>query len=188
MNYIQTADNYLPLDKYQQVEYTFIGKPVRVIIHEGNEYYIALDITRALGYNRPDNVITRHVNKNDVLAVQVKMKSTSKGKTIEQKRVVKSISRAGLFSLIIHSTKPITNKFEDWITHEVLPTLQDTGTYTDNNKIMQALPGKYVSTPDTSLSGNENTSALLRLANIATEAGQTSITDKLIDKALRSLK
>lgn len=40
------------------------------------------------------------------------------------------INEPGLYSLIIRSRKPEAKAFKRWITHEVLPTIRKTGTYT----------------------------------------------------------
>lgn len=40
------------------------------------------------------------------------------------------ISEAGLYSLILRSRKPEAKAFKRWITHEVLPSIRRTGTYT----------------------------------------------------------
>ena len=42
------------------------------------------------------------------------------------------ISEAGLYKLIFNSRKPEAKKFTRWVTHEVLPTLHRTGTFTVN--------------------------------------------------------
>ena len=40
------------------------------------------------------------------------------------------ISEAGLYTLILKSTLPAAEKFQDWVTEEVLPSLRKTGSYT----------------------------------------------------------
>ena len=42
------------------------------------------------------------------------------------------ISEAGLYKLVFNSRKPEAKEFTRWVTHEVLPTLHRTGTFTVN--------------------------------------------------------
>lgn len=42
---------------------------------------------------------------------------------------VSVINEAGLYNLVLGSRKPETSRFRRWVTHEVLPTIQRTGSY-----------------------------------------------------------
>jgi len=51
------------------------------------------------------------------------------------------LTEAGVFKLIFKSRKPEAEKFQDWVTDEVLPALRKTGSYEiKNKKISQASP------------------------------------------------
>lgn len=43
---------------------------------------------------------------------------------------VRAVTESGLYSLVLGSRKPEAKKFKRWVTHEVLPTIRKTGTYT----------------------------------------------------------
>src|SRR5262249_43381623 len=44
------------------------------------------------------------------------------------------ISESGLYSLILTSRKPDAKRFKRWVTHEVLPTIRRTGTYSVSDR------------------------------------------------------
>ena len=50
------------------------------------------------------------------------------------------ISEAGLYSLIFRSNKPEAKEFKRWVTHEVLPTIRKTGTYSMTEQMKPTLP------------------------------------------------
>ena len=45
------------------------------------------------------------------------------------------IDESGLYSLIMHSKLPSAEKFQDWITEEVLPTIRKTGGYVSDSDL-----------------------------------------------------
>jgi len=45
----------------------------------------------------------------------------------EQEMII--VSEAGLYSLVLGSCKPEVKQFKRWITHEVLPSIRKTGSY-----------------------------------------------------------
>ena len=47
-----------------------------------------------------------------------------------QNRDISTVNEPGLYSLIIRSNKPEARAFKRWVTHEVLPAIRKTGTYT----------------------------------------------------------
>lgn len=89
----------------------------------GNEHWFMLnDICRVLEIGNSRQARTRlnqdGVTTNDVI--------DSLGRTQQST----FINESNLYKLIFQSRKPQAEKFSDWVTGEVLPTLRKTGTYT----------------------------------------------------------
>lgn len=93
---------------------------IRTIDVNGKTYFVANDITKALGYVNPRKALTDHckgVTKRDILLEQ--------GGT-QQMNV---IPEGDVYRLIIKSQLPSAEKFEHWVFDEVLPTLREKGSY-----------------------------------------------------------
>lgn len=95
---------------------------VRVVEKEGNPYFVGKDIARILGYSNTRDALSKHVDEEDKGVANC----DSPGGI--QEMVV--INESGLYSLILGSKLKSAKKFKRWVTSEILPTLQKTGTYT----------------------------------------------------------
>lgn len=103
------------------IPFDFHGHNVEVLIDEkGNPWWVADDVCKILDYA-------------DTRQALDKLSDTKKliGKIYRsgQKRNLWLVSEAGLYSLIIRSTKPEAQKFEDWLTEEVIPQIRKHGYY-----------------------------------------------------------
>lgn len=95
---------------------------VRTLEINGEPYFVGKDIAALLGYLKPLDALSRHVDEDDSVIHGV---IDSKGR--EQQ--TKLINESGLYSLIISSTLPTAKKFKKWITSEVIPSIRKTGSY-----------------------------------------------------------
>jgi prophage antirepressor-like protein len=96
--------------------------PVRVIADESGEpWFVAKDICNALGY-ADVSMIVRKLDDDE--------KGTSPICTPSGQQEMLTVNESGLYSLILTSRKPKAKEFKRWVTHEVLPALRKTGTYT----------------------------------------------------------
>lgn len=93
---------------------------VRALIKNNEPWIVAKDITENLGLPRPSQS-TRYLDADEKGMCLV---NTPSGK---QKMVI--VSEAGLYSLIFKSRKPEAKAFKHWVTHEVLPSIRKTGSY-----------------------------------------------------------
>lgn len=95
---------------------------VRTIEVDGQVYFVAIDIARALGYKDATNAIKQHcrwVVKRHIPHPQ------SKDKEIE----VNVIPIGDIYRLVSNSELPSSEKFESWVFDEVIPTIHKTGSY-----------------------------------------------------------
>ena len=88
---------------------------------QNQPWWIATDVGAALGYANIANVLQR------LDADEKGIRSIS---TLRGVQDLRCINEAGLYTLILGSKKPEAKAFKRWVTHDVLPTLRATGTYT----------------------------------------------------------
>ena len=95
---------------------------VRCIEKDGEEWFVGKDVATILGYAKPLDALSRHVDDEDSVIHGV---LDSRG-CVQQ---TKLINESGLYSLIILSELPSARKFKKWITSEVIPSIRKTGGY-----------------------------------------------------------
>jgi prophage antirepressor-like protein len=100
---------------------------VEVVLINGEPYFVAADVCRALGLVNVTDRINTSLDDDEHLPYQINRAG--------QQRTVNVISESGLYALIVRSTKPNARKFRKWITSEVLPAIRKTGNYS------KSLPG-----------------------------------------------
>ena len=96
---------------------------VRCIKDEkGEAWFVGNDITKALGYSDYRNALHRLIDDEDKLLLGIPYSG--------QTRNVTFINEAGVYSLIFSSKLPAAKEFKRWVTHDVLPSIRATGSYT----------------------------------------------------------
>jgi prophage antirepressor-like protein len=107
--------------------------PVRAIERDGEVWFVANDVCRALEIVDVSSVVARLDDDE---------KDTDSIRTPGGVQRVLIVNEPGMYSLILTSRKPEAKAFKRWITHEVLPAIRKTGRY-------DMLPAK----PESELSG-----------------------------------
>ena len=100
--------------------YDFRSSAVRVIIIDGEPWFVAADIAEILGYRDAANA-ARHLPD--------RQKGTRNVSTLGGGQRMTIISEGGMYRLVLRSRKPEAEAFTDWVTDEVLPAIRKTGTY-----------------------------------------------------------
>lgn len=95
---------------------------VRTVEIDGTPWLVGKDVATALGYAKPQNAISRHVDPEDQKVAPIQ--GTPGG---EQEMLI--INESGLCSLILSSKMPKAKAFKHWVTSEVLPAIHKTGAY-----------------------------------------------------------
>lgn len=95
---------------------------VRTMEIDGEPYFVGKDVALILGYSKPENALSAHVDEDDTLKQGV---TDSLGR--EQNTTV--INESGLYSLILSSKLPKAKEFKRWVTSEVLPSIRKHGAY-----------------------------------------------------------
>lgn len=106
---------------------------VRTMEINGEPWFVGKDVAVALGYSKPLNAISMHVDEDDSLKQGLIDKIGRKQDTI-------LINESGVYALIFGSKLPNAKKFKHWVTSEILPTIRKTGSYS----ITQTKPDSYM--------------------------------------------
>ena len=83
--------------------------------------FLGKDVAMALGYAKPENAISTHVDIEDKTTTLIQ----GTGSNYKSKVVI--INESGLYSLILSSKLPQAKAFKRWVTSEVLPQIRQTG-------------------------------------------------------------
>ena len=94
----------------------------------GEIYFAAVDVAKVLGIKKVRNTIA---NFPDNEKMTVNIMGGHSGKRGGARSLV-FINEPGLYRLIFHSHRPEAEKFQDWVYHEVLPSIRKTGSYNLN--------------------------------------------------------
>ena len=95
---------------------------VRTMDINGEPWFVGKDVAIILGYAKPENAISTHVDVDDTLKQGV---TDNLGRT----QNTTLINESGLYSLILSSKLPKAKDFKRWVTSEVLPSIRKTGSY-----------------------------------------------------------
>lgn len=126
MNQTQTA---MQIFEYQ-------GNEVRTIQHGDEVWWVLRDVCRVLSLSNPAKVAQR-LDEDE--------KDITLSYTPGGYQEITIVNEPGLYSVILRSDKPEAKTFKRWVTHEVLPPIRKTGTYsvgqelTDEEKMAHGL-------------------------------------------------
>lgn len=112
------------------VPFSFDNHPVRAATDDqGTPWFVAKDVAEILGYDQTANGLKHckgasvldELNKNNGLAPATKW-----------------IQEADVYRMVMRSTLPDAERFQDWVVEEVLPSIRKTGSYS----VQDAKPAK----------------------------------------------
>ena len=107
---------------------------VRVVIIEGQSWFVAKDICKSLEIKNSRDVL----NRLDDDEKGVVLTDTPGGQ-----QNMSAVNEYGLYNLILGSRKPEAKQFKRWITHEVLPEIRKTGFYSIRKPDSYMIEDKY---------------------------------------------
>lgn len=117
--------------KEQKLNFQFLDKELEVHISEDNEpLFVAAEVCEILGINNVSQTISY---------LKPYQKLTSLLMRSGQKRKTNMLKESGLYSLVLKSRKPEAEKFQEWVTTEVLPSIRKHGMYADEDVLEKGL-------------------------------------------------
>lgn len=102
---------------------------VRTLEEAGAVLFCASDVAKALGYVRPQDAVAKHCPHSAKRRVGVQTGIKTDGTPAMQTIEMSFIPESDLYRLVFSSKLPTAEKFTDWVTAEVLPTIRKHGAY-----------------------------------------------------------
>lgn len=102
---------------------------IRTIIEGDTILFCGHDVAQVLGYSNPRKAISDHCN-----SVTKRYAPTSNGD-----KEMSFIPESDLYRLVFRSKLPSAEKFTDWVTTEVLPTIRKHGAYMTQETLQAAI-------------------------------------------------
>jgi prophage antirepressor-like protein len=112
--------------------FNYKDRQIRVVIRNGEPWWVAKDVCDVLEISKYRDAVSR-LDPDERGAVLVD--------TLGGPQEMAAVNEPGLYSLIMVSRKPEAHAFKRWVTHEVLPTIRKTGSYTVDDR---RLPQTYL--------------------------------------------
>lgn len=101
--------------------FNYHDTPLRTVEKDGELWWVLKDVCDVLGISRARDVATRLDSDEAVLTGVI----DAAGR--EQPTYI--INEPGLYNVILRSDKPEAKDFKRWVTHEVLPSIRQKGSY-----------------------------------------------------------
>lgn len=100
--------------------FNYEGNEVRTIMKDNEPWWVLADVCRVLDIQN---------NRNAARRLDDDEKGVHLMDTLGGGQKMTIINESGLYKVILRSDKPEAKKFTRWVTHEVLPTIRKTGSY-----------------------------------------------------------
>ena len=96
---------------------------IRVMEQQGEPWFSALDVCKALDIGNPSQALTR-LDDDEKTTTLISNEAAASGMS-----QMAFVNEPGLYSLVLGSRKPEAKAFKRWITHEVIPSIRRNGGY-----------------------------------------------------------
>ena len=106
--------------------FSFEKKDVRVVMRGTEPWFVAKDICEVLELGNTTEELRRLEDDEFSLTEVVD--------SLGRKQRMQAVNEPGLYSLVLGSRKPEAKAFKRWVTHDVLPQLRKTGSYSVKDK------------------------------------------------------
>ena len=103
---------------------------VRVVMRDGEPWFIAADVCQALDIGNNRQALSR---------LDADEKGVIISDTLGGKQSMTAVNVPGLFVLVLGSRKAEAHTFQRWITHEVLPAIRQEGAYMTPERLHKVL-------------------------------------------------
>ena len=123
---------------YVTKEFLFNDQQVRTVVRDGEPWFVAADVCKALELGNPSMTVERLDDDE---------KGISTIDTLGGKQRMAIINEPGLYSLVITSRKPEAKAFKRWITHEVITSIRKHGAYMTDS-LLDALEAHPEAVPE----------------------------------------
>lgn len=160
--------------------FNFENHEVRSLLINSEPWFVGKDVAEVLGYERADNAIRNHIDKEDKLTHQISASGQNRNMTI--------INESGLYSLVLSSKLPSAKKFKRWVTSEVLPALRKTRQYQVKELSGSELMAKALIEAQSVLAAKDKQIEEMKPKVLFADAVATSHTSILVGELAKILK
>jgi prophage antirepressor-like protein len=115
--------------------FQFEKQDVRVVIIDGEPWWVAKDVCGALGLTNVSQAMG-HLDEDE--------KGVSSVYTPGGNQNMLCINEPGLYGLVLVSRRPEAKAFKRWIKHEVIPSIRKTGSYSVSQEPQQYVNADFV--------------------------------------------
>ena len=115
---------------------------IRVVIIEGEPWFVGKDVAKALGYVNSRKALADHVDEDD------KKDGVTIRDSIGREQTPTLINESGFYSMVLLSKMPKAIEFKRWVTKEVLPSIRKTGSYSIVSPTPAPVVAKTVHVPN----------------------------------------
>ena len=105
------------------IPHVFNTITIRSLERDGQIWFVAADVCKALEINNPSQALTR-LDSDEKTTL-----TNNEGRAGQGAQSYNIINESGLYSLILRSRKIEAKQFKKWVTSEVLPSIRKTGGY-----------------------------------------------------------
>lgn len=98
---------------------------IRTVLRQGEPWFVAADVCKVLDV---DPTATRRLDDDEKDTLRLTQGTSGNPN-------VTIVNEPGLYALVLGSRKPEAKAFKRWITHEVIPSIRKTGSYSAGNDI-----------------------------------------------------
>lgn len=118
---MSTANNIL-------LFFIFQGHNIRVVIHDGEPWFVARDVCEVLEIGNASLAINGNPSRHET-GLDEDEKGIFPVNTLGGPQATLCVNEPGIYRLIARSHKPEAKPFQRWVYHEVLPSIRKTGSY-----------------------------------------------------------
>lgn len=123
------------------IPFAFNGSDVRVVMQNEQPWWVAKDVCDVLGISKYHQAVYGNPSQSGNGGLDEDERGTYNVDTPGGQQEMLMVNESGLYSLILRSRKPEAKAFKRWITHEVIPSIRQTGSYTSQPAFI--LPQTY---------------------------------------------
>lgn len=110
---------------------------VRCMSIDNEPWFTGKDVASALGYSNSSKAVMMHVDPEDKQSIMVEDPTHSQNGNLLRKTKTMMINESGLDALILRSRRTSAKQFKNWITNEVLPSLNKSSNNNDSEPYEQ---------------------------------------------------
>ncbi|WP_319466795.1 BRO family protein [uncultured Trichococcus sp.] len=154
--------------------FNFENNEVRTMTVNDEPFFVANDVAKTLGYANPSKATNDHCKKGFI---------AWGNDSLGRHQQFKLIPESDVYRLVFRSKLPESEKFENWVTEEVLPSIRKKGFYEIPKDPMDALRLMFQATEHTQEKVNQVDARVMHLEeNVKLDPGEYTYIGKSISR------